>query len=79
MKKEKLLVTSNFSFFHSVFKGIVLQTRKNQDLLAKGLRPWTKCKYANGPCPVKKKKDLQKLLTQVSLWESAQVDFGQNF
>ena len=29
-KKEKLLVTSNFSFFHSVFKRLVLQTRKKR-------------------------------------------------
>ena len=28
-EKEKLLVTSNFSFSYSVFKGIKLQTRKN--------------------------------------------------
>ena len=37
-KKEKLLVTSNFSFSHSVFKRIELQTRKNQGLFGKGLR-----------------------------------------
>ena len=36
-EKKKLLVTSNFSFFHSVFKGLVLQTRKNQGLCGKGL------------------------------------------
>ena len=30
-EKEKLLVTSNFSFSHSVFKGLVLQTWKNKD------------------------------------------------
>ena len=36
-KKEKLLVLSNFSFFHSVFKGLVLQTCKNQGLFGKGL------------------------------------------
>ena len=35
---EKLLVTSNFSFSHSVFKRLVLQTRKNQGLFGKGLR-----------------------------------------
>ena len=29
-EKEKLLVTSNFSFSHSVFKRLVLQTCKNQ-------------------------------------------------
>ena len=31
-EKEKLLVTSNFSFSLSVFKRLVLQTRKNQGL-----------------------------------------------
>ena len=36
--KEKLLVMSNFSFSHSVFKGLALQTRKNQGLFGKGLR-----------------------------------------
>ena len=35
--KEKLLVTSNFSFSHSVFKSLVRQTRKNQGLFGKGL------------------------------------------
>ena len=37
-EKEKLLVTSNFSFSHSVFKRFVLQTRKNQGLLVKGIK-----------------------------------------
>ena len=37
-KKEKLLVTSNFSFSHSVFKRLALQTRKNQGLFGKGFR-----------------------------------------
>ena len=36
-EKEKLLVTSNFSFSHSVFKRLVLPTRKNQGLFGKGL------------------------------------------
>ena len=36
-EKEKLLVTSNFSFSHSVFERLVLQTRKNQGLFWKGL------------------------------------------
>ena len=35
--KEKLLVTSNFSFSRSVFKRLVLQTRKNQGSFGKGL------------------------------------------
>ena len=36
-EQEKLLVTSNFSFSRSVFKRLVLQTRKNQGLFGKGL------------------------------------------
>ena len=36
--KEKLLATSNFSFSHSVFKTLVLQTRKNQGLFGKALK-----------------------------------------
>ena len=35
---EKLLIMSNFSFSHSVFKSLELQTRKNQGLFGKGLR-----------------------------------------
>ena len=35
-EKEKLLVTSNFSFSHSAFKRRLLQTRKNQGLFGKG-------------------------------------------
>ena len=41
-EKEKLLVTSNFSFTHSVFKRLVLQTCKNQGLFEKGLTVNTK-------------------------------------
>ena len=37
-KKEKLLVTSNFSFSHSVFERLVLHTHKNQGLFGKGLK-----------------------------------------
>ena len=36
-EKVKLLVTSNFTFSHSVFKRLVLQTRKNQGLFGKEL------------------------------------------
>ena len=36
-EEEKLLVKSNFSFFHSVFKRLVMQTRKNQGLFGKML------------------------------------------
>ena len=37
-EKEKLLVTSNFSYSHCVFKRLVLQTGKNQGLFGKGLK-----------------------------------------
>ena len=37
-EKEKLLVTSNFSFSRSVLKRLVRQTRKNQGLFGKGLK-----------------------------------------
>ena len=36
-KKEKLLVTSNFSFSYGVFKRLVLQKRKIQGLFGKGI------------------------------------------
>ena len=36
-EKKKLLVMSNFSLSHNIFKGLVLQTRKNQGLFGKGL------------------------------------------
>ena len=36
-EKEKLLVTSNLSFSHRVFKRFVLQTRKNKGLFRKRL------------------------------------------
>ena len=37
-EKEKLLIMSNFSFSHSVFKRLLLQIRKNQGLFGKGLK-----------------------------------------
>ena len=36
-EKEKSLVTSNLSFSHSVFKGLVPQTCKSRGLFGKGL------------------------------------------
>ena len=36
-EKEKLLVASSFSYSHSVFKRLVLQTHQNQGLFRKGL------------------------------------------
>ena len=37
MEKEKLLIVNYFSFSHSVFKRLVLQTCKNQGLFGKGI------------------------------------------
>ena len=39
-EREKLLNTSNFSFFYSVFKNLERQTHKNQGLSGKGLKEW---------------------------------------
>ena len=46
-EKEKLLVTSNFSFYLSVFKRLGLQTRKTQGLFGKGLIPLEKKGFEN--------------------------------
>ena len=40
-EKEKLLVKSNFSFSHSVFKRLVLQTHKNHSLEDIPSKHWT--------------------------------------
>ena len=37
-EKEKLLITSNFSFSHTVFKRLVVQTRKNLGLFGKCIK-----------------------------------------
>ena len=41
--KKKLLVMSNFSFSHSVFKRLVVQTHKNKGLFGKGLKTLKCC------------------------------------
>ena len=38
MDKGEIARQSNFSFTHSVFKRLVLQTHKNQGLFGKGLK-----------------------------------------
>ena len=48
-QKEKLLVTSNFSFSHIVFKRLGLQTRKNQGLFGKGLTLYHTIPTLNNP------------------------------
>ena len=57
-EKEKLLITSNFSFFHSVFKRLVLQTqKKKQDLFGKGLTLYLICQsWGSFNSTAKKKK-----------------------
>ena len=37
VEKEKLLIKSNFSFSHSVFKRLIMETRENQGLFGKEL------------------------------------------
>ena len=52
-EKEKLLVTSNFSFSHNVFKRRLLQTCNNQGLFGKGLKwkvDWIKRKHLRHSC-----------------------------
>ena len=48
-EKEKLLVTSNFSFSNSVFKRLILQTRKNQGLFGKELTLYQTTKFWTSP------------------------------
>ena len=48
-EEEKLLVMSNFSFSHSVFKRLVLQTRKNQGLFGKGITDYQTANFKPGP------------------------------
>ena len=50
-EKEKLLVTSNFSFSHSVFKRLVSQGRQKVSLCGNGLANSERCE-SNGPCRV---------------------------
>ena len=49
-EKEQLLVMSNFSFSHSVFKSHIQQTHKNQGLFGKGsIRKNTNADEADDP------------------------------
>ena len=62
-EKDKLLVTSNLSFSRSVFKRLMLQTRKKQGLFWKGLThyrndkflDWSKFAFADDKISVIKK------------------------
>ena len=48
-EKEKLLISSNYSFSQGVFKRLVLQTRKNQGLFGKGLSVYHKILCLSNP------------------------------
>ena len=51
-EKAKLLLTSNFSFSHSVFKRLIMQTRENQGLFGKGLKK--KFLFVKNQCSIEK-------------------------
>ena len=57
-----MLVTSNFSFSHSVFNRLVLQTRKNQGLFGRGLRQLAREGGLRGYSRLRKYQLLQKLI-----------------
>ena len=59
-EKGKLFVISNFSFFNSVFKRLLLQTRINKGLLGKGLR-YMYCNVVSLPFPKRQILDSSKL------------------
>ena len=50
-EKEKLLLTSNFSFSHNVFKRLVQQTFKNKGLFGKELRDTIQNAFFPESCP----------------------------
>ena len=71
-EKEKLLVTSNFSFSHSVFKRLVPQTRENQGLFGKGiLSVWTSLKT----CPSTNDKGRELDVTEDTLGDNTEPFF----
>ena len=80
--KEKLLVTSNFSFSHNVFKRLLLQTRENPGLFGNGLIMFWLGICEPFPCFIilrlpkleetadDKSKLVQILMEQKTLWET---------
>ena len=68
-EKEKLLVTSNFSFSHSVFRRLIPQTHENQGLLGKGVM--TELGWS---LDLHKIFELQKVFTHVTLRRLSWVD-----
>ena len=74
-EKEKLLIASNFSFSHSVFKRPVLQTRKNQGLFGKGLNVSSIYTHFN---TMKKKTLWKTLLKKMKLLKMSNFTYFQN-
>ena len=49
LSQPKLLVISNFSYSHNVFKRLVSHARKSQGLFGKGLTPYQLSKFKPSP------------------------------
>ena len=80
MGKVKLLVSSNFSFSHSVFKRLVLQTRKNKGLFVKGLMVYNELDTMSIKPFVKKGLNtFVKKIDSCQTAQFAQVAMGRNF
>ena len=81
-EKEKLLVTTIFSFSHSDFKRLTLQTRKNQGLFGKGLRWfkrfWSEVKLTLGKKKGSSVRNINKLTT-IDLWKKWLQAYGGIF
>ena len=69
-KKEKLLILSNFSSSHSVFKRLSLQTRKNKGLFEKELIIPFKSMFFENHCSLVFPTMSANLLQQILKFES---------
>ena len=61
-----MLVTSNFSFFHCVFKRLILMSLKNQGLFGKGLTWYLTIRGFNDP---KRKKSFKQFAKRRKCWQ----------
>ena len=68
LEKEKLLIMSNFSFSHSVFKTLVLQTLKIQGLFGKGLKQFAKLCETQNSC------SNHTVLTTLTPWQKTKLE-----
>ena len=66
-EKEKLLVPSNFSFSHIVFKRLNLQTGKNQGLFGKGLKEYEILFLSV---------ELDKWINMFAIWQTWSMKYG---